>query len=44
MCLVPLEAQFYVLIPRKNPLKSELGKISYESFCNVIQIMKNVDI
>ena len=28
MCLVPLEAQFYVLLPAKNPLKSEKGKIS----------------
>ena len=29
-----LEVQFYVLLPRKNLPKSELGKISYKTFCS----------
>ena len=44
MCLVPLEVQFYVLLPGKNPLKLKMGKISYKTFCNGLKVMKNVDI
>ena len=41
MCLVILEAQFYILLAGKNPLK--LRKISSETFCNGVQVMKNLD-
>ena len=43
MCLIPLKLQLYVLLPRKSPPKSTLGKISPVNFCKLIQITKKVD-
>ena len=40
MCLIPLKAQFYVVLSGKSPPKLALGKISSENFCKLVKSTK----